>query len=287
MWTGSHEKIPASQSGEIADELESLGFAAMWIPEARGREAFTNATLLLSATSRMTIATGIANIYGRDAVSASSAAKTLNAAFNDRFVLGLGVSHPQLVESLRGHHYLSPLSAMRGYLATMDSVPMEAPEGNERFACVLAALGPKMLELAREMTHGAHTYKVTPEHTAAARTILGDKFIGVEQAVVLTQDRQEFLELAHAHLYNTTLLDNYKNNWRRLGFADEDFVRGGSDRLCEAMVVHGDDSAILARVDEHLQAGADHVCVQVLGGGTGGPPIDVWRELAPALTALG
>ncbi len=283
IWTTTHESLPASQSGEIAAELESLGYSAMWIPEAWGREAFTSAGLLLSATSTITIATGIANIWGRDAVAAANAAKTLNAAFGDRFVLGLGVSHQPLVERLRGHDYVSPLHAMREYLTAMDAAPMFAPEGDRRVARVIAALGPKMLELGATLADGVHPYLVTPEHTAIARAAVGDKFVGVEQAVVLGETREEFLARAHAHLEIYTGLDNYRQSWRRLGFSDDDFVRGGSERLCDAMVVHGDESAILARVHEHREAGADHVCLQVLGADLAAPPLAQWRRLAPVV----
>jgi probable F420-dependent oxidoreductase len=280
----THESVPPAQSGEIALELESLGYAAMWVPEAWGREAFTSAGLLLRGTSRMVIATGIANIWGRDAVGASNAAKTLNAAYGDRFVLGLGVSHQPLVERLRGHTYASPLRAMRDYLTAMDTAPMFAPEADQRFARVIAALGPKMLELGATLCDGVHSYLVTPEHTATARAAVGDKFVGVEQAVVLGQSREEFLVRAHNHLEIYTGLDNYKNNWRRLGFVDEDFVRGGSERLCDEMVVHGDEAAVLARIEEHRDAGADHVCLQVLGDASNAPPLDEWRRIAAAVT---
>jgi probable F420-dependent oxidoreductase len=279
----THESVPPAQSGEIAHELDSLGYGALWVPEAWGREAFTSAGLLLQGTSRMVIATGIANIWGRDAVSASNAAKTLNAAYDDRFVLGLGVSHQPLVERLRGHTYDSPLRAMREYLSAMDTAPMFAPEGEQRYARVIAALGPKMLELGAALCDGVHPYLVTPEHTAVARAAVGDKFVGVEQAVVLGQSRDEFLVRAHNHLEIYTGLDNYKNSWRRLGFVDEDFVRGGSERLCDAMVVHGDEAAVLARIEEHREAGANHVCLQVLGDASNAPPLDEWRRIAAAV----
>jgi probable F420-dependent oxidoreductase len=285
IWTTTHESLPPRRSGEIAAEIESLGFAALWIPEAWGREAFSSAQLLLSATSRLVVATGIANIWARDAVAASNATKTLNGAFDDRFVLGLGVSHRPLVERLRGHEYASPVAAMRDYLTAMDAAPMFAPEGAQPYARVIAALGPKMLEVGATLANGVHPYLVTPEHTAQARAAVGNKFVGVEQAVVLGQSREEFLQRAHAHLEIYTGLDNYKNSWRRLGFADEDFVRGGSDRLCDAMVVHGDEGAVMARISEHRQAGADHVCLQVLSNESNDPPLNEWRRLAPVVTA--
>jgi probable F420-dependent oxidoreductase len=283
LWTFAHETLTADKSGDLAAELESLGFAALWLPEAWSREAFTSAGLMLSASSSMIIATGIANIWARDAVAAANAAKTLNAAYAERFVLGLGVSHRPLVERMRGHEYVAPVEAMREYLGAMDAAPMLAPEGEQRYARVIAALGPKMLEVGATLADGVHPYLVTPEHTARARAAVGDKFVGVEQAVVLGQSREEFLARAHAHLEIYTGLDNYRNSWRRLGFGDEDLVRGGSDRLCDAMVVHGDESVVLERVNEHRQAGADHVCLQVLGDQSLAPPWAEWRRLSSIL----
>lgn len=285
IWTSSHERILASRSGEVAIELELLGYPALWIPESRGREAFTNAHLLLSKTSRLIIATGIANIYGRDAFTSVSVAKTLNEVFDDRFVLGLGVSHQPTVQGLRGHSYETPYSDMEHYLSDMDEVVMMAPEGDRVFARVLAALGPRMLALAARTSEGVHTYKVTPEHTATVRSLMGDKFIAVEQAVVVTKDRSRFLDIARSHLSNTLQLDNYLNNWRRLGFTEADFSAGGSPRLCEALVVHGDEAAILSRIDDHFAAGADHVCIQVLSDDPMVPPLSQWRALASALTS--
>lgn len=284
VWTMAHESRPPQQSGELAAELEALGYAALWFPEVWGREAFTSASLLLSGTTSLVLATGIANIWGRDAVTAANGAKTLTAAYDERFVLGLGVSHEPLVERLRGHEYKTPLRAMKEFLVAMDKAPMSAAEGSTRVARVLAALGPKMLELAATLADGAHSYLVTPEHTARARAILTDKFLGVEQAVVLGESREEYLRRAHAHLEIYTGLENYRNNWRRLGFDDADFVRGGSERLCDAMVVHGDEGVVLAAVNAHRGAGADHVCLQVLGGDPGAPPFDAWRRLAPIVT---
>lgn len=283
VWTSTHETLPAGQSGEVAAEIEALGYSAMWLPEAWGRESFTSSGLLLSATSHLTIATGITNIWGRDAVNAANAAKTLNAAYADRFVLGLGVSHQPLVERLRGHDYQTPLEVMRSYLGAMDEAPMFAPEGQHPYARVLAALGPKMLELGATAANGVLTYLVTPEHTGFTRSIVGDQFIGVEQAVVLGQTREEFLRRAHAYLEIYTGLENYKNNWRRLGFSDPDFVRGGSDRLCDAMVVHGNEHAILSAIDEHRDAGAHHVCIQVLGADLTTPPLHEWRVISETL----
>ena len=219
VWTVTHESLAPERSGEIAQELEELGYAAMWIPEAYSREAFTSSQLLLQATKNITIATGIANVWARDAVTAANAARTLNAAYRDRFVMGLGVSHQPIVQGLRKHDYVSPLSQMKSFLEGLNEAPMFAPEGNHEFARVIAALGPKMLELGRSLAHGVHPYLVTPEHTAVARAAVGTQFVGVEQAVVLGQSREVFLQRAHAYLEIYTGLPNYRNNWLRLGFS--------------------------------------------------------------------
>jgi probable F420-dependent oxidoreductase len=271
-------------SADMASEVESMGFSALWIPEAYGRESFTNAGLLLADTTSLVIATGIANIWARDAVASANAAKTLTAAYDNRFVLGLGVSHEPLVKGMRGHAYETPYVAMREYLLAMDQSYMLAAEGSTRSARVIAALGPKMLELAATLTDGAHPYLVTPAHTAQARSLLGDKFLGVEQAVVLGQNREESLRRAHEHLEFYTGLPNYRNSWRRQGFGDEDMVRGGSEKLCDALVVQGDEASVVARVREHLDAGADHVCLQVLGSGFDHVPLEEWRRLGSAVT---
>lgn len=282
LWTMTLDATAPTHVGEVAAEVESMGFGALWFPEAWGREAFTHASLLLNSTSRLVVATGIANIWGRDAVAAANAAKTLAAAYDERFVLGLGVSHQPLVERLRGHEYRSPVATMREYLAAMDAAPMYAEEAPTRVPRVLAALGPHMLELAGVAADGAHTYLVTPEHSAIARGVLGDAFLAVEQAVVIGADREEFLRRAHQHLEFYTGLDNYRHSWRRQGFGEEDFVRGGSEALCDAMVTHGDVNDVLVRVREHLDAGADHVCLQVLGADAS-PPLADWRALGAAL----
>jgi probable F420-dependent oxidoreductase len=282
IWTTTTESSPAERAGEVAAELEALGYPALWIPEAWGRESLTNAALQLGATTRLVVATGIASIYARDAVASANGARTLSAAYPGRFVLGLGVSHRPLVERLRHQEYLSPVAAMRAYLEAMDAAPMLAPESGERVARVLAALGPRMLALSAALADGAHTYLVTPEHTARARAAVSSKFVAVEQAVVLGGDREEFLARAHAYLEIYAGLENYRASWRRLGFADEDFVRGGSERLCDALVVHGDAARIAEGVAAHRDAGADHVCLQVLGPDLFAPPREGWRALAPA-----
>jgi probable F420-dependent oxidoreductase len=286
LWTMTLDATDPGESADIASDIESMGYSALWIPEAYGRESFTNSGLLLADTTSLVVATGIANIWARDAVASTNAAKTLTAAYDNRFVLGLGVSHEPLVKGMRGHAYETPYVAMREYLLAMDQSYMLAAEGPTRAARVIAALGPKMLELAASLTDGAHPYLVTPAHTAQARSLLGDKFLGVEQAVVLGRDREESLRRAHEHLEFYTGLPNYRNSWRRQGFGDEDLVRGGSERLCDALVVQGDEAAVLERVREHLDAGADHVCLQVLGSDIGQVPLEEWRRLAPVVTTV-
>jgi probable F420-dependent oxidoreductase len=286
LWTMTLDAKDPGESADIAREIESMGYSALWIPEAYGRESFTNASLLLADTTSLIVATGIANIWARDAVASANASKTLTAAYDDRFVLGLGVSHEPLVNGMRGHAYQTPYVAMREYLLAMDQSYMLAAEGSARSARVIAALGPKMLELAGTLTDGAHPYLVTPAHTAQARSLLGEKFLGVEQAVVLGQNREESLRRAHEHLEFYTGLPNYRNSWRRQGFSDDDMVRGGSERLCDALVAQGDEGSVLARVREHLDAGADHVCLQVLGADFGQVPLEEWRRLAPVVTTV-
>lgn len=284
LWTGAHELLAPRVAGGVAHDVESLGYSALWFPESWGRESLTSATLLLSASSTLVIATGITNIWGRDAVASVNAARTLNATFHNRFVLGLGVSHQPLVERLRGHTYASPLEAMREYLNAMDAAPMHAYEAEQPYTRVIAALGPRMIALGADHADGVHTYLVNVEHTAMARSMVREKFLNVEQAVVVGHDRAEFLRRAHQHLEFYTGLENYRANWRRMGFGPEDFVRGGSERLCDAMVVHGNLDDIKHRVEEHFAAGADHVCLQVLGPDVTAPPTADWRMVSEGLS---
>ncbi|NBM17388.1 TIGR03620 family F420-dependent LLM class oxidoreductase [Streptomyces sp. GC420] len=285
IWTGSLDAVPPTAAGEIAAELESQGWGALWFGEAYGREAFTQAGLLLAATRRMRVATGIANVWARDAVAANAASRTLAAAYGGRFVLGLGVSHRPLVERVRGGSYSRPVETMREYLTAMAGASFHAAEADgPRPPVLVAALGPRMLEVTRELADGSHPYLVTPDQTAAVRAALGpDRIVAVEMGAVLTTDRETALRRAHAHLDIYTGLPNYRNNWLRGGFDETDLIRGGSDRLADALIAWGDEQAILSRVREHLDAGADHVCVQVLMETPFEVPAEPWRELAPAL----
>ena len=280
IWTAALDALDVAAARDAVAALDAQGWGALWFGEAYGREAFTAAQLYLSASERLVVATGIASIYGRDAVAANAAARTLEAAFPGRFVLGLGVSHAPLVERMRGHRYDRPLAAMAGYLDAMDAAPYAVAGGQLPPPRLLAALGPKMLELARDRAQGAHPYLVTPEHTARAREVLGEgPVLAVEQAVVLAADIDQWRRRAHWHLETYTGLPSYRASWVRQGFGEPDFGRGGSDRLKDAMVVRGIE-AIRRRVQEHLDAGASHVCLQVLGANALDVPQDDWAELA-------
>ena len=284
IWTFSLGLQPAARARALAAELEELGYGAIWIPDAVGRDPLVHAALLLSGTRRITVGTGIAQIWGRDPLSMNAGWKTLGEAFPGRFVLGLGVSHQPMVEGLRGQRYERPRTAMREYLERMDAAMYAAAEPAEPPRRVLAALGPKMLALAAERTDGAHPYNVPPEHTARAREILGpEKLLAPEQAVLLETDPTEARRIGRSHVAIYRDLPNYMNNLRRFGITDDDIADGGSDRLVDTLVAWGDVDAIRARVQAHLDAGADHVAVQVLTPERSAVPLDEWRELAPAL----
>jgi probable F420-dependent oxidoreductase len=286
LWTPALEALPAPQMLEAAAEIESLGFGSLWLPEAYGRESLTMALAVTQATTTLVVGTGIASIYARGAMATAAGARLIESLAPGRFVLGLGVSHQPLVERDRGTAYLPPLGAMGDYLAAMAHAPYFGADTTMP-PVVLAALGPKMLALSRDRAQGAHPYLVVPDSVRHARTILGpDPLMVVEQAAVLNQDRAESLRRAHGHLDIYTGLPNYRNSWLRQGFGEEDFGRGGSERLADALVVMGDESAIRDRVLAHLDAGADHVCVQVLGAELSEVPLADWRSLGPALSDL-
>ena len=283
LWTGVLDAHPTSKTQNAAKEVEQLGFTTMWIPEAVGRDPFVSAANLLSATSTLKIATGIANIYARDPMTMNACVRTLAEAYPDRFLLGLGVSHGHLVAGVRKHDYSKPYSYMVDYLDRMDTALFMAKGPDDDGGRVLAALGPKMLQLSATKANGAHPYFTTPEHTATAREVMGaDALLAPEQMVVLETDPTEGRRIARQGMSVYMRAPNYLNNLRRLGFGDSDFTDGGSDRLVDAIVAWGSEGQIAARVAEHHAAGADHVCVQVLQDGMAMPEAQ-WRRLAPAL----
>jgi len=283
VWNFALQRLTAAAEQEAARDFESMGFAATWMPESIGsKEIFVHAALLLAGTERLIVAPGIANIYARDPMAMANAARAINEAYPGRFVLGIGVSHAPSVET-RGGSYGSPVSTMRAYLDAMQASPYAGPEADEPVPLVLAALGPKMLELAAERTDGAHPYFVPVEHTTEARKHLGpEPFLAVEQAAVLTTDRDAGLRVARAFAKHYLALSNYANNLRRLGWSDEDLAGEGSEKLVDAVVAIGDVDAIVRRVREHLDAGADHVCVQIREEDAADPALGAYRELASA-----
>jgi len=287
LWTFQLDLQPAAVARETVAELEELGYSAIWLPEAVGREPFVNSAMLLGATDHMVVATGIASVWGRDAMTMAAGHLSLNEAFGGRFLLGLGVSHQPMVDYVRGHQYDKPLRKMRTYLEAMDRAIYMAPRPAEEPRRVLAALGPKMLELAAAQALGAHPYFVPVEHTAFAREVLGDgPMLCPEQAVVLSTDPEEARAAARLHMATYLTLPNYTNNLRRLGWGDDDLGDGGSDALVDAIVAWGDEDAIVARVRAHLDAGADHVCIQVLRNDATALPLEDWRRLAEPLVGL-
>jgi probable F420-dependent oxidoreductase len=263
VWTGLLGTVAWEQARDAAQRIENMGYTAVWLNETPvGREPFVTASLALSATSRLALATGIANIWVRDAVAARNAALGLGDAFPGRFVFGLGVSHRPVVAA-RGHAYEQPLAAMRAYLDAMDAADAPAVLPSRPVPRVLAALRPRMLELARDRAAGAHPYFTPVEHTARAREALGpEPFLAPEQAVVLETDPTRARERARAYVQRYLKLPNYTNALRTLGFGDADLQPPGSDRLVDATVAWGDEDAIAQRVREHRDAGADHVCIQ-------------------------
>ncbi|MDP4501509.1 LLM class F420-dependent oxidoreductase [Nonomuraea turcica] len=277
VWHPMIGKAPAEEARRAAARIEELGYGTLWVNEGWGsKEPFTVAAIVLAATERIVVGTGIANLWARDAMTMTAAGVALADGYPGRFLLGIGVSHAPLV-GRRGHDYGKPLSTMRAYLEAMDEAAQSLPEaGAPR---ILAALRPKMLELSRDRAAGAHSYFVPPEHTAQARRILGpDRLLIPEQAVVLESDPARAREIARTHMAYYLTLPNYLNNLRTLGFTDADFADGGSDRLADAIVAWGDADAVVKRIRAHLDAGADHVAIQPLSPDA--------PDLADALTQL-
>lgn len=287
-WSFDAERMSAEDARAYAREMESLGVPSLWLPESLGsKEIFAHSSLFLAATSRLVIATGIANIWARDPVAMANGQRAISEAYPGRFLLGLGVSHAPVIPMRgQGMRYERPIEHMREYLDAMDKAPYTGkPAETGR---VLAALGPRMLRLSAERALGAHPYFVPVEHTTIARKELGpDALLAVEQAAVLATDPAVARATARRHMKRYLELDNYANNLRRLGWKDTDIANGGSDALVDAVVAWGDAAAIRRRVDEHHRRGADHVCIQVIRGDIAAPAALEWRTLAPVLLAAG
>ncbi|MCP5026646.1 MAG: TIGR03620 family F420-dependent LLM class oxidoreductase [Actinomycetia bacterium] len=282
IWSGALDGHPAGAVRQAVAELDTQGWPCLWIPETVSRDPFVAAAMILEATPNLKVATGIASIWARDPMTTANASLTLNEAYDGRFLLGLGVSHHTITEWVRKHDYSKPLTKMREYLGRMDKSIYKGPQPAEPPSRVLAALGPKMLALSAEMADGAHPYFVPVEHTAIAREAVGpDKMVATEQMVVLETDPGKAREIARKNMAVYLGLPNYANNLIRMGYTEEE-VTNADDRVVDAIVAWGDLDAIVDRVRAHQDAGASHVCVQVLEAGND-LPVTAWRELASAL----
>ncbi len=256
------DAMSSQDAAEAARKIESLGYSTLWIPETTGKNPLVLSSWLLANTDKLNLATGIANIYHREPGVTLAGQKTLTEQSNDRFLLGLGVSHKPLVEGVRGLEYGPPVATMRKYLENMKSSPYSASAHEKESPTVIAALGPKMLELAAEMSEGAHPYFTSPEHTAMARERLGkEPWLCVEQKIVLEEDATKAREAARKVSLIYQSLPNYRNNWKRMGLTDED-IDSLNDKFIDTTFAWGSSSKINERIKEHFDAGADHVCIQ-------------------------
>jgi probable F420-dependent oxidoreductase len=276
------DPLTPAQLTELAQHRK-IGLFGAVVPEALSYESFSLGRFLLHETKTLIIATGIANIYARDATTAKWGQHTLAKLSGGRFLWGLGISHVPRVEDLRGHRSGKPLATMRAYLDAMDKAAATAPPLEDPPPTVLAALGPGMTVLAAARTAGAMPYNVTPEHTARTRALRGpDKWLCVEQKILLVQDPAKAREIARQTMAFYMPLPNYRNNWLRLGFSEDDLADGGSNRFLDAMVAWGEKSAVQKRIQEHFEAGASHVCIQGLHpDGQPRPDLNALAALAP------
>jgi probable F420-dependent oxidoreductase len=283
-WSFALQRLAARDEIGAARQIEDFGYPVIWMPESLGsKDVLAHSAILLAGTERVAIAPGIANIHARDPMAMANGARALGDAYPDRFVLGIGVSHAPSV-AMRGGDYGNPIERMTAYLDAMADAQYAAPLPETPVPLVLAALGPRMLELAAARTDGAHPYFVPLEHTPYARRHLGpEPWLAVEMTAVLTTDRSAGLATARAFAKHYLALPNYANNLRRLGWGDDDIGNDGSDRLLEQVVAVGDVDHIVARARAHLDAGADHVCIQLREERSADPAIEGFRELAAAL----
>lgn len=280
------DSLTATEVVDFALRIESLGYAALWLPEAIGRDPFATASYVLARSSKICVATGVANVYSRDATTLHALRQTIAEFAPGRFFVGLGVSHRHLVHRVRGHEYGPPVETMRSYLESIEKARYFATEPEQTAPIIVAALQSKMLKLAGSHSSGAHTYIAPPEHTERARKVLGDEpWLGAGQFVLHEPDRAKGLKTARKLMQTYVELPAYANNLKSLGFADSDFEDGGSDRLIDAIVGIGDIPAIQDRIRAHFEAGADHVCLQTLRPDGGpGPHLQTLERLAPKAT---
>ncbi len=287
VWTFAFDSLHATEIAAVARGVEALGVPSLWVPEGGGsRDIIGLLSYLLASTDRLTVASGIANLTARPPEVLQSGATLLADAYGGRLVLGVGVGHEHTTER-RGIDWDRPLARTRSYLGAMDAAAPRHPQPAEPVQRMLAALGDRMLGLSAEMSLGAHTYFVPPEHTERARRVLGpEPVLAVEQSIVLDTDPASARATAREWAVHYLALPNYANNWRRLGFTDDDVEGSGSDRLIDAAIAWGSVDDVAARVRSHLDAGADHVCVQAIGNEDPAFFMSTLADLAPALLAL-
>ena len=287
IWSFALQRLSAVDEGAAIREYERLGYPAVWIPESLGsKEVFAHVSILLGASEHTIVAPGIASIYARDPMAMANGARALGEAYPGRLVLGIGVSHAPSV-AMRGSSYGKPIETMTAYLDGMAAAAYAGPALAEPVPLVLAALGPRMLELAATRADGAHPYFVPIEHTPIARAALGqDPCLAVEQTAVLSTNADEARRIGRAFARHYLALPNYANNLRRLGWSDGDIANDGSDRLIDAVIAWGDVDHIVRRIKAHLERGADHVCVQLRAESSADPALAGYAELASALLAL-
>jgi probable F420-dependent oxidoreductase len=287
IWNFALQRLAADDEGAAIREYERLGYPTVWIPESLGsKEVFAHSSILLAASERAIVAPGIASIYARDPMAMANGARAVGEAYPGRFVLGIGVSHAPSVAQ-RGGDYGRPIEAMTGYLDGMAAASYAGPDVGEPVPLVLAALGPRMLELAATRADGAHPYFVPVEHTPIARAALGPvPCLAVECTAVLSTDPEAARRIGRAFARHYLALPNYANNLRRLGWSDEDIANDGSDRLIDAVIAWGDVDSIVARVKAHLDAGADHVCIQLRAESSADPALAGYADLASGLLEL-
>lgn len=257
--------MSAAESAAFARRVEGWGYGALWVPEVTARDPLVTCAWLLANTTRLNLATGVVSVYSRDPYVAVNSQYALAEQSGGRFLLGLGVSHGPFVEGALGHTYEKPAVKMRRYLESMPKMRYLGPPPAEKPKTVIGALGPRMLEVAAALADGAHPYNVSPEHTARARGALGPgKLLCPEQMVLLEQDPATARAIGRKALALSFSLPNYRNSYLRMGFATQDLENGGSDRLIDTIVAWGDEDAIRGRIQQHWDAGADHVCIQPL-----------------------
>ena len=267
VWVRGREAGP-----ELATALEKIGYGAFWVGGSPGADLAVPERIL-DATVEIVVATGIVNIWASPPDEVARSYHRIAERHPGRFLLGIGVGHPEAT----GDRYRHPYAALVEYLDVLDDA------GVPRDDVVLAALGPRVMRLAADRTAGAHPYLTTPDHSREAREVLGaGPLLAPEQKVVLEADARRARAVARPALQHYLELVNYRANLRRLGFTDDDMADGGTDELIEGLVAHGDDGTVAARVREHLDLGADHVCLQLLAQ-AGGDPLEGYRRLAQVL----